>query len=313
MLQLIYNMNLSRKHFITVFSLAFLILPALTSAQSVSLTAGKTTYTTNDSILVTVSVQTGGQQINTVGGQVNFSPAISTISDVRYGNSIISLWVEKPSANNSLGAISFTGGVPGGFGGSSGTLFTFVVKPKTEGSLTLGLKDIHVLLNDGSGGELQGLKLIPLTLNITKAKAGAPKETPPPTEKLVSNRDAVSPEAFVPMVSHHESIANDSYFVSFFAVDKNSGVEKYEVREVYKFLGLKTDWVETVSPHVLSVQAWGTKVLVRATDGAGNSVVASADKPFSSTLLFVFVLILLVLTVILTRTWVKRQNRARRK
>lgn len=298
---------------LATFSLFFSLVPIYSNAQSVILSTGKSTYATNDSILVTVTLQTGGQQINTIGGQVYFTAGSISVSDLRFGNSIISLWVEKPIANNASGIIPFTGGVPGGFSGSSGNIFTFVVKPKTEGNLNIGLKDVKVLLNDGTGSELQRLKLIPLSLNITKPKTNTTQAPTPVIEKINKSKDLVSPEPFVPMVSHHPSIAENDYFVSFFAVDKDSGVVKYEVREVYKIFGIANDWVEAVSPHVLKVQGWGTKVEVRATDGSGNSVISNADKPFSSTILYILVTVLLLVTIIFTKKFTGRGRIRRNK
>lgn len=294
----------------------FFVTPLVSFAQSVSIRANKTSYALNENILVTVSVETGGQQINTVGGELSFSSSQLSVSDLRFGNSIISLWVDKPTANTSLGTIKFTGGVPGGYSGSSGTLFTFTVKPKVEGSLTINFSDIHVLLNDGSGGEMQNLKKNALSLNITPAKTSpapaSPKEERPVVEKE-PEKDTTPPENFVPMVSKHESIADNAYFVSFFAVDKDSGVNKYEVREIQKVTGTATEWVESTSPYILKHQSWGTKIEVRATDGSGNSVVALTEKPFSSGIALVGVVVLLILTMFITRAVTKRQIRSRRK
>lgn len=323
MLQLLNNMTFLKRNII--LSLAFGILlsaPVFTNAQSVTLSASKSSYSLSDSILVTVTVQTGGQQINTVGGQVSFSPALLAVSDVRFGNSIISLWVDKPTANNTAGTIVFTGGTPGGYSGSSGNLFTFIVKPKQEGSLTITFKDVKVLLNDGSGGELQGFRINPLTLNITKTKAVAPtptSTTPTPVpEKIISPKDTVPPENFMPMVSHHESIADDVYFVSFFAVDKDSGVVSYQYREIPKFISsitnsFNTEWKDAISPQVLNFQAWGSKVQVKAIDGAQNSTVSSTDKPFSTSTIILLFIVLLFIAIILTRLLTKRSGHARRR
>lgn len=173
--------------------------------------------------------------------------------------------------------------------------------------MTISLKDVHVLLNDGSGGELQGLRTTPLTLNITKATAVTPpSQNIPKEEKSINLPDTISPESFIPMISHHPSIANDAYFVAFSAVDKDSGVAKYEVQETPKIIGLVTDkfstqWSEAVSPYVLHFQSWGSKVEVRATDGAGNSIISSADKPFGTIPISLFVLFLIFISVFFTR------------
>ena len=301
------------KHFFLI-AILFFVIPLFTFAQSVSLSSQSTTYSTNDTIPVSVKVETGGQPINTIGGAVTFSPSETIVSDVRYGNSIISLWVDKPGATNS-GKMTFTGGVPGGFTGNSGLIFTFALNPKKEGTISLGLQDVHVLLNDGSGGELSGVKLIPLTLTITKAKA----TTPPKAKETMSlPADTTPPESFVPLVSRHPSIENNAYFVSFSAVDKDSGVEKYEVRERPAFISsltdvLSTDWKPAKSPYVLSMQQWGSKVEVKAIDRAGNSAISGTDKPFSNLILFLMLLILVFIVIILTSFWVRRKNRARKR
>lgn len=314
-------MSFTKKSLYLICFFTFFIAPGFADAQSVTLRASKTSYAINESILITASVDTAGQQINTVGGQVSFPGSSVSVSDLRFGNSIISLWVDKPTANNSAGTINFTGGTPGGYSGSSGSLFTFVVRPKQEGSLTINLHDVKVLLNDGSGGELQGLRLVPLTLQITKAPVVKPTSgvVPPVViEKSKAPKDTISPENFIPMVSRHESVVENSYFVSFFAVDKDSGVSKYEVREMPKIISMFTDsfnteWKETQSPYVLYFQSWGSNIEVRATDGAGNSTVLRADKPFGTMGYFMLALILVIVTFASTRFFTKRSSRVRRK
>src|SRR5438105_2013249 len=111
---------------------AFLFVPIFTQAQSISLSVGKPSYSEGDNILVTVSIATNGHPINTIGGVVTFDPGAVSIADIRYGSSIVSLWVDKPTADQS-GNIVFTGGVPGGFSGGSGTIFSFMAKIKKAG------------------------------------------------------------------------------------------------------------------------------------------------------------------------------------
>jgi len=302
--------------FILYTSLVF-VFPVFIFAQSVSLKANKTSYTLNESILVTAVVDTGGQSINTVSGSVKVALSNISVTDIRYGNSIISLWVDKPVLNTGLSKISFTGGIPGGFSGSSGNLFSFVVKAKSTGPLSIGLEDVKVLLNDGSGGELAGLRLIPLSLSITEAPK-KPEPTPPkenvtepapvvvPKEEPVIPEDKVAPESFVPMVSRHESIADNAYFASFFAVDKDSGVARYEIRERPSGISLFTDyfstkWEESNSPYVLKYQKWGTSIEIKAYDTAGNFVVSKTNKPFAGSLVTILFVVAILLTAITTR------------
>ena len=308
-----YFIKESKIFYFLFFYFSIFLFPLIIHAQSVSLSAPKTSYTIADSIVVTASVDTGKKAINTVSGTVTFLSKSLSLSDLRYGNSIISLWVEKPNVLSG-GAINFTGGIPGGFNGNAGPLFTFVVKPKSQGTITIALKDIHVLLNDGSGAELSFVKLIPLTLTITDIKAAPPslpkaiKEQSP-----ILSKDTTAPENFAPMVSRHPSIGDNAYFVSFNAIDKDTGVAKYEVREEPKIISLFTDsfgteWKEAKSPYILLYQNWASQVSVKAIDGAGNAAIAFAEKPFSPTVILLFIIILVFLSVIFTRIWTLRAS-----
>lgn len=297
------------KNYIKYFSLLLVLgfLPVLANAQSISLSSSKSSYEVGDSILITVSVDTGGQSINTMGGVVNFSVDTVSVSDVRYGNSVISLWVDKPTADNNIGAIKFTGGVPGGYSGSSGTIFTFIAKVKKQGSTTFSLNDVHVLANDGSGAEISGVKRPSLTIKITPASASpVSKPTSTPTPKPILQSDQISPETFVPLIGHSPSISQDAYFVSFFAVDKDSGVSKYEVQETPAGLSIfgdifATEWKPAISPYVLKYQKWGSRVRVKAIDQSGNTVISEVYKPFSTGLFILILILSLIFVVIITR------------
>lgn len=344
-------MNNFKKHFFNKLILLILFLfifPAVSNAQALLISTTKSNYEADDSILVTVSVNTGGQPINTIGGEVDFSPLAVQIGDIRYGNSIVSLWVEKPTVNSGAGVIKFTGGIPGGFNGN-GTIFTFVAKPRVSGSAVFSLKDVHVLLNNGTGEELAGVKTAPITLMIVPDSA--PKKpvikidvnttnsdssgnvngtvsatttttttTTVATEEIkpVIPPDVIAPETFVPMVGHHPSINDDYYFVSFFAVDKDSGIAKYEIREIpipLSFFGdtFATSWIEARSPQVLSYQKWGAAVQIKAYDQAGNFAISSVYKPFSDGMFGVLLSMTLLFIVFVTRRLTLKSLRIHKK
>ena len=276
-----FNFN-TRYRILAVF-LLFLVFAAPVFAQSLSLTSSKTAYKIGDSFLVSLSINTGGKSINTVSGRVSIPTSRFQITELRYGNSIISLWVERPKLDVSSGLITFTGGIPGGFSGTSGPILSFVLKVKTEGEGTLGLSEVEVLLNDGQGTRLTDLKLNSLKLSVAAAPPPAPKpasqpETPPTEEKpaeeiYIPPQDSTPPESFMPLISSHPDIADGKYFVSFFAVDKDSGISRYEVKEAPSLLPLwREKWVKTESPYVLKHQLWRNEVMVRAYDQAGNFV-----------------------------------------
>jgi hypothetical protein len=324
MMKALYNKHMRLNYFLksNFFFLGILfLLPFSLFASGVSLSAPKTKYVVGESVLIMVKVDGGGSSINTVSGSVNFSPGDWEVNEVRYGASIISLWVTKPTVDKVAGNISFVGGVPGGFNGGVGTLFTIVAKAKRIGVLPFDLKDIHVLLNDGKGTEMMGLKNGPLSLSIEKAipkpisvgesqtgKALDSDEVAGVVEtESILPPDLVVPEHFVPLVGAHPSLFDNAYFVSFSSVDKDSGIDHYEVREIPDFLidGLSelfaTPWKSATSPSVLSYQHWGTRVSVRAYDQVGNSVVETVEKAWSGLILFIIFTSITLLAVLFTR------------
>lgn len=307
------------KFFSALVLFVLLFLPTLSFGQSVYLRTNKTNVYKNESVLVTLYIDTKGNSVNTIGGKVSVPSSVS-VGDIRYGSSIISLWVDKPAWNSNTRSIGFTGGIPGGFNSGIGTIMSFVVRPNVEGTVDISMEDISVLLNDGSGSELK-VSTPTLSLKVETAPVVPKKETTAPsTENItptvttptevepVLPTDNIAPETFVPMVTRHESIEDNKYFVSFFAVDKDSGVSRYEVREVMSGLGIfgnkfQTGWSEATSPYVLKYQKWGSTVEIKAYDNKGNSVISKTNKPFDGSVLLVLFVGAIVSTFIVTRTW----------
>jgi len=291
--------------------LIFFFLPTLIFAQSVSLHATYSAYSVGDSALVTVSVNSGGQNINTVSGTVAI-PDGASVSSIRSGNSVISLWVNKPAVSGNT--ITFTGGMPGGFSGS-GQLFSFLVNISQPGNLSFSLSDVHVLLNDGSGNEISNLKLGSLSLSVSKIEA-KPKAKAEVQQAAALPTDTAPPESFIPLIGRDPSIASGDYFVSFNAVDKGIGISKYQVREdpyILSWFGITSGWNEAQSPYILSYQNWGSTIEVKAIDGAGNSTIGTTEKSFSNIMLAVIGMVLIVVTIILTRRFSKPSYRVVRR
>lgn len=267
-------------------------------AQSLNFTSAKTSYNTGDSFLVSLHINTNNIPINTISGTVRMPANKLRITETRYGNSIITLWVERPNANAAAGTITFSGGIPGGYNGSNGPILSFVAKAQTAGSASIGLDNVSVLLNDGLGTVLSNLTLG--KLNITINKAPPPKKEEPKVEPskepevYVPPPDTTPPESFVPVVSRHPSIAENSYFVSFSAVDKDSGISRYEAKEKPLILSYFTSrfdipWTITESPYTATHQYLTREILIRAYDQVGNFKEESVLKPIHPTLIWIFI------------------------
>jgi len=303
--------NLNSKFKILI--IIFLLLPFFAGAQSLLLKSAKTTYQAGDSFQVTLSINTEGKQINTIAGTVKLLTSNLQLLDVRYGSSILTLWVERPKINASAGTISFAGGVPGGFSGSSGPILSFGVRAKSEGSAEIKLSDFSILLNDGLGTEIKNVGLGSLKLTIQKAAPPPkvpptkPAEPPKPKEEYIPPPDTIPPESFIPMISKHPTVAGNKYFVSFSAVDKDSGVAYYEIRERPRIITQITAKFDkgperAEPPYILKIQHWPTEVNLKAYDQAGNAVSAAATKP-PSTILTTFAVVILLLGSIWLTFW----------
>ncbi|MBU1348753.1 cohesin domain-containing protein [Patescibacteria group bacterium] len=200
------------------------------------------------------------EDINAVGGTVVFPSDVLQLTDIREANSIINLWVEKPTLVSD-GQIAFSGITPGGYHGSRGLLLTFVFTAKQEGEGAIEVKDAQVLLNDGKGTET-ALSIFPHRFTVS----GTPGVlTVPPVI------DGDRPESFAPDISHDPNLFGNQWFVVFATQDKGSGIDYYEVKEArQKISGMFTKWTTAESPYVLRDRALRSTVYVKAVDKAGN-------------------------------------------
>lgn len=284
--------------FLSVSFFGFLMLPHCVNAQSISLASEKSSYQIGEYASVFLILETNNVSANTVEAAIQVPQDFFEISSILTGDSILSLWPEMPKINDD-GIITFLGGVPGGFAGPKGNILTLVLKTKKSGQSTIDIKSASVLLNDGLGTELKGVKLNPLTLDISSQ---VKKETGKPFI------DTVPPEPFAPVITQNPSVAGNNYFVSFSAQDPGSGIAYYQVREGYVILPFFnplsfTQWRRLENPpYMLKFQHWWSKVYVRAYDNAGNyreeTVVKPIDKQ-GTTILYISLIIILIAVVLL--------------
>lgn len=226
-----------------------------------------------DGFVVQVKFDSGANKINAASGSLSASSGLE-IKDVRYGDSVLSLWPVMPKIDN--GVLHFEGGVPGGWSGSDGLLLTAKVVAKVSGAQSIKVEGFKAFLNDGRGTELSSIMAKQLSLHIVKAGGVAPKDV------NLASEDKTGPELFAPIISHQRDVYDDKYFVSFQAVDKLSGVDHYDVSEspfLLGIVGLKSLTKNAVNPVVLSYQYWPSRVVVTVYDKSGNSTFAAVRKP----------------------------------
>jgi hypothetical protein len=153
MTEVIRKLNKSLILFIA-FILFLWFIPQLAEAQSASLYLSPSTgtYTTGNTFLIQLKVNSGGVAINAADGTLVFDPDKLEVVKLSKTDSVFSLWVQDPVFSNSLGTINFSGGKPSpGFTGAAGTILNITFKAKTAGTANLTFAAGSVLADDGKG------------------------------------------------------------------------------------------------------------------------------------------------------------------
>ena len=112
-------------------------------------------FTVGNIFTINVLVNTEGIAINNAEATINFPTNFLEIVSLSKSGSIFSLWVEEPTFSNSVGTLSFNGGLPTpGFNGTAGKLLNIVFRAKKEGSASLIFSSAAVRANDGFGTDV---------------------------------------------------------------------------------------------------------------------------------------------------------------
>lgn len=259
--------------------LIFLLLPTLYFLFSGSAEAARvyfdpqpTIYKVGDSFTLSVVLDTEGQPINAVDISI-LAPKLLKIKNISKNGSVIQLWVNEPSFSGRT--INLTGGIPGGTTTSKGTIakISFEAAAVGEGNLAFA-PGSAVLLNDGQGTKLDlqeaggpVFQVVPRpkeTATVSPEPALSPEPEKAPAKAEIEEKDGKKPEKFKILIGEDSRIFDSQKFISFFTTDKDSGVDRYEVKEgsgAYK---------TAQSPYLLTDQKLKTVIRVRAYDAVGN-------------------------------------------
>ncbi|MGC9046817.1 MAG: hypothetical protein ACP5IC_01730 [Minisyncoccia bacterium] len=163
-------------------------------------------FTVGNIFTVNILVNTEGVAINNAEATINFPNDLLELVSISKSGSIFSLWVEEPIFSNSVGTLSFNGGLPTpGFNGPAGKILSAVFRVKNVGSASLIFSSAAVRANDGYGtnifktGSQSFFNLIsgeelpseekPIADNVPQApKISSP--THPDPNKWYANKDA---------------------------------------------------------------------------------------------------------------------------
>ncbi|MCX6224759.1 MAG: cohesin domain-containing protein [Bacteroidia bacterium] len=271
-----------KKQFLILF-LSFLLFPFLSNGATLYFSPEKAEYGKGDVFKVDVRLDTAGDSINTCEAKIYFNKNQLEVSDIAEGGSLMTLWAKGPFYSNAEGTVVLVGGVPGGFKGD-GKIISIIFRAIGPGSTVVSFQDdSKVLLNDGKG-TLAGLIKKDAIFEIFSSKAQPSDEWQKEIEK-----DKTLPEPFEMKIGQDPTIFEGKYFIVFSAMDKQTGVAYYQIKEG------DSEWKTGESPYLLDNQGLKEKILVKAVDKAGNERTEELS-PAKSKLFYVGILTFLIIT-----------------
>jgi hypothetical protein len=289
------NLKVRCYFFSFLFIFTFSIFPGFVFASSIYIDANHSEFFVGDTIMFSVRVDSENENINAVEGSVllDYLTESASLIDINTAGSNFSLWPGKPLPSENNASISFVGGSPGGFNSKDAIIFNIVLKLQKAGRITLTPDNFSVYLNDGKGTKDKvGVKN--LVIDVLPKK---PDSRSRDDWNNVTLNDKTPPEFIEAIISRDSYVFDNRYFVSFFAVDNDSGIAYYEIKEGER------DFVRAESPFALRDQKLKGSVQVKAVDKAGNESITKAEiavlpAPFYKNILFWIIVILAILVIV---------------
>lgn len=239
-----------------LLAMLLMLAPNAAGAAELMLTPAPSIIGVGDVVRVTVAVASD-VPVNAFSGALRYPPGMEPIGQDD-GNSIVTLWVERPAAADN--AIRFTGIVPGGYSGERGKLFAATFRATSAGDAVFTLDDIRVLANDGAGTP-EPVVRAPLALVVAQESV----------ESYAEPEDYEPPEPFTPVLGRDPGLFAGREYAAFMTADKGSGIDRYEVAETrLPYLIAPLSFTRAESPHVLRDQVGTSDMYIKAIDRAGN-------------------------------------------
>ena len=125
---------------------------SLVARSEISITPAQATFTEGSIFEVPILINTKGRSINTIELNLKFDPQKLSIVKPSTGKSIIGLWIQPPTYDNTKGVASIAGSIPGGIVSDSSLILSITFQAKNVGTTEVRVQDTSsVLANDGVG------------------------------------------------------------------------------------------------------------------------------------------------------------------
>ena len=297
-----YTTSMSYQRIFGLLLFVLLLVPQGVGAVHISLDTEKDEQNHLDTFYVPVRIDTQGECVNAVKVVLAYNPDNLSIRDVFTGDSVITLWTQKPTVERidglEVGRVVFEGGMPGGYCGRvSGDpgLTNILVKLAVTGvagsveydqvleTQIVVEPSTKAYLHDGLGNEAE-LTVLGLELSITHS-------TTTGNNIWLSDvqSDTIAPQDFEVTLVEGPSAGNQRHYIVFNTTDKQSGVDHYEVLETdpdqfgfLSWLPKEAHWVVAESPFILRDQKLLSKIMVKAVDKNGNERISVYTPPIST-------------------------------
>lgn len=267
----------SPKRFFILIALVLCLSPISARAATIFIAPPKEPLSVGRTSLIMVMINTEDAEINAAEGTLRFSTPNDVVT-ITNGGSVFNLWPRKASLE--ADTISFVGGTTAGVYGSSLKLFTIAVRPTSEASIEISLKNATAYLNDGKG-TATNITGRSITLPVRAASEAVDDEL-----VTLLSIDTTPPGSFEIELGSDPMLYDGKYFLSFYASDNDSGLIRYEVTEGERAL------VRSGNTYVLQDQTLSSTVIVHAIDAAGNEQIETF-KPGNETSSHMRVLIII--------------------
>ncbi len=252
-----------------LFGLAVLVAPNQAIAGRATFNPSENLNSQAKAFSTTLVLDTQGDNINAIEGTLVVDSKLAENVQVSDSGSIITYWVVSPTVDSTKNVITFSGAIPGGYTGSNGILFTIIFQPYTGGTIDQALRvaELKAYRNDGLASNV----------NISSGKFSlgdiAGQTTSVISEQLYidgTRQDNIPPEVFSPQIARSEDVFDGRWFINFSTVDKQSGIDHYEVQETRSGSLDAGQWKIASSPYELTDQELHSFVYVIAVDRQGN-------------------------------------------
>ncbi len=284
-----------KKIFYYICIVACLVVTKQSLAQTVTTPVSSAVFHQAEAFTIPITIESATTPINAFSFTVTIPNNLTFVGSDEAG-SVVSLWIDSPHLEN--GKVILSGAMPTGFtqlinplnkmrGPGLVTKLIFSGNDAGEGTITV---TPSVYANDGLGTKVASAGFsIPVSID----------------DKVVRSayvwQDAILPEQFTPTIEQNPVVEDNAYTVVFSAIDKDSGIAHYEIKEGN---GL---WIEATSPYVLRDQTLSSTIDIKAVDKAGNErvvrVVVHAVSPVErrSKIVIVFLALCVAITIVVFR------------